>query len=222
MSKPSSRGKPFETPPSEFTIDVVVDQRCQQVVGACDRMEIPGEVEVDVLHGHDLRVAAAGRAALDAEAGPEGRLAQAAHGALADAVEPVAQAHRRRRLALAGGRRVDGGDEDQLAVLLALDGLDVVGRDLGLVGPVVEESVCRHPDFGTHLGNRPHLGFAGDLDIGLHNHPSPPGILFIVQRIGEFGTNSSRARRLSLAGSRRRDRIRPRPSTLVYRKCRHP
>ncbi len=133
MSKPSSRGKPFETPPSELTmerrarsfmsstrrhsmrravetegvapIDVVVDQRREQVVRAGDGVEVAGEVEVDVLHGDDLGVAAAGRAALDAEAGAERGLAQAAHGFLADAVEAVREADGGRRLALAGRRR---------------------------------------------------------------------------------------------------------------------
>ena len=95
MSKPSSREKPLETPPSEETIersarsfmsttrrqlmrrvssaeriapiDVIVDQRGEQVVGGADGVEVAGEMEVDVLHRHDLGVAAAGRAALDAE-----------------------------------------------------------------------------------------------------------------------------------------------------------
>ena len=97
-------------------IEVVVDHRGEQIVRGGDGVEIAGEVEVDVLHRHDLRVAAAGRAALHAEAGPERRLAQADRGALADAVQRVAEADRRRGLPLAGRRRVDGGDEDQLAV----------------------------------------------------------------------------------------------------------
>ena len=115
MSKPSSRGKPLETPPSELTIarsarsfmsrtrrqamrrlssaepvapvDVVVDHRGEQVVRRRDGVEVAGEVEVDVLHRHDLGIAAAGGAALDAEAGPERGLAQAHHRLLADAVE---------------------------------------------------------------------------------------------------------------------------------------
>ncbi len=57
-------------------LDVVVQQRRQQVVGRADGVEVAGEVQVDVLHGDDLGVAAAGRAALDAEHGAEGRLAQ--------------------------------------------------------------------------------------------------------------------------------------------------
>jgi hypothetical protein len=48
-------------------VDVVVDHRRQQVVRAGDGVEIAGEVEVHVLHRHDLRIAAAGRAALHAE-----------------------------------------------------------------------------------------------------------------------------------------------------------
>ena len=56
-------------------IDVIVDQRCEQVVGSADGMEIAGEMQVDVFHRHDLRVAPAGGAALDAEAGPERGLA---------------------------------------------------------------------------------------------------------------------------------------------------
>ena len=59
-------------------VDVVVDQRRQQIVRRGDGVEVAGEMEVDVLHRHDLRIAAAGRAALHAEARAERRLAQAA------------------------------------------------------------------------------------------------------------------------------------------------
>ena len=77
----------------------------EQVVGERDGVEVAGEMEVDVLHRHDLRVAAAGRAALHAEHRPERRLAQADHRLLADLVERVAEADRGRGLALARRRR---------------------------------------------------------------------------------------------------------------------
>src|SRR3546814_6322581 len=57
-------------------IDMVVDQRREQVVRRSDGVKIAGEVEVDVLHRHDLGVAAAGRAALHAEARTDAGLAQ--------------------------------------------------------------------------------------------------------------------------------------------------
>ncbi len=66
-------------------IDVIVDHRREQIVGGTDGVEIAGEMEIDVLHRHHLRVAAAGGAALHAEAGPEARLADADDGFLADA-----------------------------------------------------------------------------------------------------------------------------------------
>ena len=105
MTQRSSRTTPLATPPSPITqsrsarsfmsmvrghvmrrgsilqrvalVDMVVEHRRQQRVGAGDRVEVSGEMEVDVLHGHDLRVPAAGRPALDAEHGPETRLADA-------------------------------------------------------------------------------------------------------------------------------------------------
>ena len=54
-------------------IDMVVDHCREQIVGGADGVEVAGEMQVDVLHRHDLRVAAAGRAALHPEAGPEAR-----------------------------------------------------------------------------------------------------------------------------------------------------
>ena len=55
--------------------DVRVDQRGEQVVRCRDRVEVAGEVEVDVLHRDDLRVPTAGGAALDPEDRTERRLA---------------------------------------------------------------------------------------------------------------------------------------------------
>ncbi len=58
-------------------LQVIVQHRGQQRVRRRDRVEIAREVQVDVFHGHDLRVAATGRAALDAEHRAQAGLAQA-------------------------------------------------------------------------------------------------------------------------------------------------
>ena len=97
-------------------LDVVVEKSGQQVVGSADGVEVAGEVQVDILHGDDLSVAAAGSAALDAEHGAERGLAQADHGVLAELVERVGKADGRGGLALARGGGADGGDEDQLCL----------------------------------------------------------------------------------------------------------
>ena len=47
----------------------VVHHRRQQVVSRFDGMEIAGEMQIDVLHGHDLGITAAGGAAFHAEGG---------------------------------------------------------------------------------------------------------------------------------------------------------
>ena len=147
-------------------MDVVVDHRREQVVRERDRGEVAGEVEVDVLHRHDLRIAAARRAALHAEHRAERRLAQADDRLLADAVQRVAEADRHRRLAFARRGGGDGGDQDQLAVLLALEVRAVVERDLGLVVAERREMLLRDAEpLLRERDDRLHLGLLGDLDV---------------------------------------------------------
>ena len=149
-------------------VEMVVDQRRQQIVRRGDGVEVAGEMEVDVLHRHDLRIAAAGGAALHAEAGAERGLAQADRGALADAVQPVAEADGRRGLALARRRRADGGDEDELAVGTAVERADELGRDLRLVVAVGLEAFGRNAELRADLLDRLLRRGARDLDVALH------------------------------------------------------
>ena len=148
-------------------IDVVVDQRREQIVRGADGVEVAGEMEVDVLHRHDLRVAAAGGAALHAEARAERRLAQAQHRLLADVIERVGEPDGGGGLALARRRRRDRGDQDQLAVRLVLERLDVVHRHLGLVVAVGIEVLRRDAELlARDVHDRPLLGGLGDFDVG--------------------------------------------------------
>ena len=82
-------------------VEAVVEECGREVVGRPDRVDVAGQVEVEVLHRDHLAVAAAGGAALDPEHRSERRLADADRGPLADLVEPLGQPDRRRRLALA-------------------------------------------------------------------------------------------------------------------------
>ncbi|MPN17470.1 hypothetical protein SDC9_164823 [bioreactor metagenome] len=95
---------------------MVVQHGGQQVVGCADGVKIAGEVEVNVLHGDNLGVAAAGRAALNAEHRAERRLPKRQHHPLAHEVQRVGQAHAGGGLALSRGRGVNGGDQNQLAL----------------------------------------------------------------------------------------------------------
>ena len=91
----------------------------------------------------------------------------------------VAEADRGRRLALAGGGRVDGGDEDQLAVGPAGEALDRGEVDLGDVLAIGFERLVRYAGL---LGDRLdtlHLGLPRDLDVaerlvGILSHSCSP------------------------------------------------
>ena len=159
MSKPSSRGTPcFRTAeahddraqrpivhvhhappqdprgsiPSGFRGEVVVEHRGEQVVRRRDRVEITGEVEVDVNHRHDLGVPAARRPTLDPEHGTQARLPEAESNPLVTQAESVGKPHGHRRLSFSRRGRARAGHEDQPA----LSGLTVSERiqaDLGFV-----------------------------------------------------------------------------------------
>ena len=70
-------------------VNVVVDHGGQQVVGRTDGVEVAGEVEVDVLHGHHLGITAASGAALYAEHRPQRGLTQGDNHLLAQAMKSV-------------------------------------------------------------------------------------------------------------------------------------
>ena len=127
-------------------VDVVVDEGGEEVVGQTDGAEVAGEVQVDVLHGHHLCVAAAGGAALHAEDRSERGFAQADHRVLADAPQAVAEPHGRRGLALARRRRADRGDEDELGVGAFGQGVEIGVGDLGLEVAVRLDGVIRDPE----------------------------------------------------------------------------
>ena len=97
-------------------LDVVVQHRGEEVIRGANGVEVAGEVQIDVLHGHDLRVAAAGGAALDAEHGAERGFAERDHGVLTNLAQSVGQTHAGGSLALARRRGRDSGHKNQLAV----------------------------------------------------------------------------------------------------------
>ena len=151
-------------------MQVVVEERRGQVVGRADGVVVAGQVEVEVLHRHDLAVAAAGRAALDAEDRPERRLADGDRRAHADAVEALGEADGRGRLALAERRRRDGRDEDLVAVGSVGQAAQDVEADLGLVRPVELELLGQQAELGADVGDRAHRGGLGDLEAAGHRH----------------------------------------------------
>ena len=124
---------------------MVIDHRGEQVVRRRDRVEIAVEMQIDVVHGHDLRVSAARRSALDAEYRPERRLAQREADVLSQFCHAVGKADGHRRFALARRRGIYGGDEHYPSLLAAAAG------DLGFIPAVAFQSVVVYPQLRRNL-----------------------------------------------------------------------
>ena len=138
-------------------------------------MEIASEMEVHVLHRNDLGMTAAGRAALHAEIRAERGFPDADDGPLADPVEAIAEADGRRRLALAGRRRIDRRHEDQLAVRLVRLGRDEFGRNLRLVVSVRQKLLGRYVELCADRLNRLLGRGARNFDVRWLAHVSSQG-----------------------------------------------
>ena len=145
-----------------------LDQRREQVVRRRDRVQVAREVQVQLLHRHHLRVAAARGAALDAEHRPERGFAQAEDRAPPDARKPLRERDRSRRLALAPRRRRDRGDRDQLAVGFRREAVEHREADLGLRAAVQLELVGLDPELRGDVDDRPQRGRLRDLEARRH------------------------------------------------------
>ena len=146
-------------------LEMIVDHRGEQVVRRGDGVNIPREVQVDVLHGDDLRVAAARRAALDAKAGAQRRLAQADHGFFAHPAQPVPQAHGHGRLALARRGGIDPRHQHQLAREFILDLIVEFQGNLGLVGTVRHQMFMRNAQLVRDGGDGFRIRLLGNFNI---------------------------------------------------------
>ena len=148
-------------------LNMVVEHGGQQVVGGTNSMEVTSKVQVDVLHGDDLRPATAGGTALDAEDGTERRLTKG-HSALdATTAQAIGQTDGRSGLALARRRGVDGGHEDELGLVISwLIEQRVV--DLSLVEAVRNQMLYVDAGVLSHLGNGQRCDGTCDFDVSRH------------------------------------------------------
>ena len=151
-----------------------VDRRRDQVVRRGDGVDVAGQVQVEVLHRHHLAVAAAGRAALDAEGRPLRGLANGCNNTFTQHTQALGQTDRRRGLALAQRRRRDGGDVDVLALRPVGEFFQDIQVDLGLVLAVqvqvvgAESQRRRNVEDRLQLRSLRNLQIAGDGVQTLH------------------------------------------------------
>ncbi len=148
-------------------VHVVVQHGGQKRVRRGDRVQVAREMEVDVRHRDDLRVPATGRASLDAEHGPQARLAYARNRAASLPSESVRQSDRHRRLAFARARRCHPRHQHEpSAARLPFE--DRLGTHLGFVAAVELQFVVSQTQPLADRGDGLESGFRCDLDVGAH------------------------------------------------------
>ena len=146
--------------------NVIVDHRGKQVVGSADRVEIACEMQIDILHRHDLSVSAAGCTALDSEDRAERRLTERDDHVLPDLFHGIRKTDGRGRLALACRSRIDGCHKDKLAVrLLNIPENTVI--DLCLILSVLFKVLIVNSRSLRDLRDRKHLCRLCNLNICL-------------------------------------------------------
>ena len=152
-------------------MDMVIHHGGQQVVGRADGVQIAREVQVDVLHGHHLGIAAARGAALDAKHGAKAWLAQRKAHVFAHAVQRVGKAYAGGGFALARGRGADGRNQNHLGGRLFFG--HHLCHNFCLCAAVGNHRLLRDPHLLGHLQNGGQNGLLGNLDISFHMRATP-------------------------------------------------
>ena len=151
-------------------LDVVVQHGGKEVIGRPDGVEVTGEVEVDVLHGDDLGISAAGRTPFEAEDRSERGFTQSEDRIFAELTEGIADAHRGGRLSLPCRRGVDGRDEDQFGRGTVFGTVQQRIVHLGLVFSVVLEVVLAEAELRGDGSDVLRDRLLGDFNVALVTH----------------------------------------------------
>ena len=188
-------------------MDVVIDEGGKQVIGRGNGVDIPGKMQVDLLHRQHLRIAAARSAALQAEYRPEGGLPQRNDGLFPQPAQRLRQPDGGSGFALPGGGGVDCRHEDQLAPGPALLLPQKLLGDLCLIAAVRLRRLGGDAGFFGDFGDGAQRGGLGDLDIGHH----------IQNLLGVLVHGESLQRGTARRAARRRRARRPEAAGFVRR-----
>eukprot|EP00050_Salpingoeca_kvevrii_P017974 m.69679 g.69679 ORF g.69679 m.69679 type:complete len:436 (+) comp7835_c0_seq1:906-2213(+) len=135
-----------------FMVEPGLESGSAEVVGGRDGVNVACQMEVELVHRDDLRVAATSSATLDAKCGALRRLAQACNARrLEMRSKCLSEADCGGGLSLAKRRRRDATDNDILSIGLARAGSNRAEADLCLVGAVVVVLGLAEADFLRNL-----------------------------------------------------------------------
>ena len=142
----------------------VIYHSCKEVVCRADGVHITGKVKVDILHGNDLRIAAACCTALYTEHGAHRRLAKSSHRVFAQSGKRIDQTDGRGGFSLTGRCRIDGGYKNQFSVG-SVHVIHEFVRNFCLVLSVALQVLFGNSGFLRNLGNRLHDTFLCNLNV---------------------------------------------------------
>jgi len=149
-------------------VHAAVDRSGHQVVGDADGVNVAGQVEVEVLHGDDLRVAAAGRTAFDAKGRPLRWLADAADHVLAQHAQALSQADRGGRLAFSKWGWRDGRHINVLAGWPVGVAFDDIQMHFGFVLAEGFEIIDAQAQTRGNVDDRLEFGCLGNIQVAWH------------------------------------------------------
>ena len=152
-----------------------------KVVGVHDVVDVAGEAQGELGHGHQQGVAAAGRSTLDVHGGAAGGLTQAAANVLAQFAQAFDQAQRSGGLALAKGSGGDGSHVNVFAVGTGGQAVeDGAILDFGHIVSIGQDFLLFETELSGKGLDRFHIlfGVQGNLSVGdltgIQCHVEPP------------------------------------------------
>ena len=148
--------------------DVRVEHRGEEVVRRGDRVEVAGEVEVEVLHRHDLRWPPPAAPPLTPKTGPSEASRRQRNGRSPDARKPLRERDRSRRLALAGGVGVIAVTAISLPSGASARRSRTERLTLAFVRPYGSSSSGSIPSSEATVDDRPQRGRLRDLEARRH------------------------------------------------------
>ena len=149
-------------------VEVVVQHCGEEVVRHGDCMQVPCEMQVNLLHRQNLGQPASCRAPLYPEDRAHGRLPDDATCLLPDPVQALIQTNGCHGLALPEWGRIDAGYENQPTVSPGFGLFYPVPGNFGYVGAVESEVLPLDADCLSNLLNREQFRTSGYLKIGIH------------------------------------------------------
>ena len=149
-------------------LNMIIKKRCAEIIGGGNGMKIPGKMQIQILHGNHLCIAAAGRTALDAKAGPKGRLSEGDDRLFPELSERLSQADAGGGLSLSRRSGIDRRNQNQLSVRAVLDGRHEFLGKLRLVLSVKLQIIRTDFQLLRHPFNRLHDCFLRDFNICFH------------------------------------------------------